>query len=97
MSHNHAITLAALTVAAATLPVLAHAGSEGGSNPQQEARIERLIEEAIQGNSEADRQDQARLDRLVRQALQRATSSGRTDQAGHANILAEGRSAASRQ
>ncbi|MDO9713919.1 hypothetical protein [Paracraurococcus lichenis] len=69
MPRMHAI---ALGLAAATVPVLAHAEGESHGDPQRDARIERLIEQAIQGNSDADRQEQARVDRLVRQALERA-------------------------
>ena len=78
MARIHTIALAALGFAAASIPALARA--EGQSHPQEEARIERLIEDAIQGNSAADRQEQARIDRLVQQALQRATPPGA---AGH--------------
>ena len=75
MRRNHAIRTAALALAAAAaLPTLALASGGGGNsgNPQEQARIERLIEQAIRGDSDADRQEQARIDRLVQQALQRA-------------------------
>lgn len=86
MPRTHAITLAALGFAAAAIPALARA--EGQSHPQEEARIERLIEDAIRGNSEADRQEQARIDRLVQQSLQRAGTPGAAAPGGDANLLA---------
>ena len=97
MHRTHGITAAALALAAAAAPGFARAEGEGHGNPQQEARIERLIEQAIQGNSEADRQEQARVDRLVRQALERAglTQGGTAE--GRAGLLAQGSPAAPRR
>src|SRR4051812_22810667 len=97
MRQTHVTTLAALTFAAAALPGLAHAEGEGHGNPQKDAGIERMIEQAIQGNSEADRQEQARIERLVRQALQRAGVPGAEGRDGRADILAEGRPGVSRR
>src|SRR3982751_3462296 len=91
MPRTHAITLAALTLAVAALPALARAEGEGGGHPQEEARIQQMIEQAIQGNSEADRQEQARIERLVQQALQRAALPGGEGGNGRADILAQGR------
>jgi hypothetical protein len=97
MPRSHVITLAAFTLVAAVAPALARAEGEGGGHPQEDARIERMIEEAIQGNSEAGRQEQARVDRLVQQALQRATPPGGEGHDGRAAILAEGPPRANRR
>src|SRR3954452_4468957 len=97
MPRTHAITLAALTLAAAALPALARAEGEGGGHPQEEARIERMIEEAIQGNAEADRQKQGRTARPVQQALQGAPPPSGVALGGRPAILAEGPPAASRR
>lgn len=104
MRRNHAITTAAFALAAAAaLPTLALASGGGHTNPQQEARIERLIEQAIQGDSDADRQEQARIDRLVQQALERAAAplagqpTGQPAGMGRdarASVLAQGRAGA---
>lgn len=63
---------AALALAAATLPALARAEGEGHGDPGREARIEALIQQAIQGGPAAEQREQARIDRLVRAALERA-------------------------
>jgi hypothetical protein len=89
MHRTHGITAAALAIATAAAPSFARAEGEGHGNPQQEARIERLIEQAIQGNSEADRQEQARIDRLVRQALERAGLAQGGIVEGRAGLLAQ--------
>jgi hypothetical protein len=73
MRGTYGIGMAALGLAAAaTLPAPARADERW--NPQQEARIEQLIEQAVQGNGDADRQEQARIERLVQQALQHAAA-----------------------
>ena len=99
MHRTHGITAAALALAAAAAPGFARAEGEGHGNPQQEARIERLIEQAIQGNSEADRQEQeqARVGRLVRQALERAGLAQGGTAEGRAGLLALGSPAAPRR
>jgi hypothetical protein len=97
MHRTHRITAAALALAAATLPGLARAEGESHGDPQRDARIELLIEQAITGNSEADRQEQARIDRLVRQALERGgVAQGGTTE-GRAGLLALGSPAAPRR
>jgi hypothetical protein len=88
MPRTHAITLAALTLAAAALPALARAEGEHQGHLLEAARIEQLIQDAIQGNNEADRQEQLRIDRQVQQAMQRAADAVRRD--GRAGTLAEG-------
>jgi len=97
MHRTHGITAAALALAAAAAPGFARAEGEDHGNPQQEARIERLIEQAIAGNSEADRQEQARIDRLVRQALDRAGLVQGGTAEGRAGLLAQGSPAAPRR
>ena len=97
MHRTHGITAAALALAAAAAPGFARAEGEGHGNPQQEARIERLIEQAIQGNSEADRQEQARVDRLVRQALERVGLVQGGTSEGRAGLLAQRSPAAPRR
>ena len=96
MRSNQAKKTGALALAAAALPTLAFASGSQSSNPQQEARIERLIEQAIQGNSDVEAQEQARIERLVQQALQRAaTPAGRSIEGGghggRPSVVAEGR------
>jgi hypothetical protein len=97
MHRTHKIAAVTLALAAAALPGLARAEGESHGDPQRDARIELLIEQAIAGSSEADRQEQARIDRLVRQALERAgvTQGGTTE--GRAGLLALGRPAAPRR
>ena len=90
MQRTHAITIAALAIVTA-LPASALAEGEGHGHPQVEARIQQLIEQAIQGNSKADRQEEARIDRLVRQALERASASRGPEIDGGAERLAQGR------
>jgi len=80
-------TAALALAAAAALPALAFAGGSNSGNPQEQARIEQWIDQAIHGNSDADRQEQARIDRLVQQAL-RSVEAGRD---GRAGIVAQGR------
>ena len=88
MRASHGIRTAALALAAmAALPALAFAGGSNSGNPQEQARIEQWIDQAIHGNSDADRQEQARIDRLVQQAL-RSVEAGRD---GRASIVAQGR------
>ena len=100
MRRNHANRTAALALAtaAAALPTLASAGGSNSGNPQEQARIEQWIDQAIRGDSEADRQEQARIDRLVQQALHAATpSAGQPagmDGAARASGLAQGRAGA---
>jgi hypothetical protein len=89
MHRTYEIAAAALALMVAALPGLARA-DDGHANPQQEARIEQLIEQAIHGNSEADRQEQARIDRLVRQALERAGVVQGNNGAGRSGLLAQG-------
>jgi hypothetical protein len=96
MQWTHVITIAALTLVAA-LPTSALAEGEGHGHPQEEARIQQLIEQAIQGNSEADRQEQARIDRLVRQALERAGAWRGAETDGGAERLAQGRQGVTRR
>lgn len=73
MRGRHSLRIAALALGTtlAALPSLAFAEGED-SHAFESARVDQLIESAIQGNADADRQEAARIDRLVQQALQRA-------------------------
>ncbi|WP_431267082.1 hypothetical protein [Dankookia sp. P2] len=89
--------IAATLIFAAALPGLARAEGEGHGDPQREARIEQLIQDAIQGDIAAERQEQARIDRLVRQALDRAGSAQGPGAGGPSGLLAQGSAAAPRR